>query len=562
MNESRRLPYLDTLCWVAVAVSPTLFVWQGIDVTDFGYQITTFNRVFDHPDTIYYHSFLAWLTNVAGGAVLAVSPLPGALAVKVAYVLCVWATALLVLAQLWAFGAGRPALWATALGVVFANKAPMPWLHYDIVSIVLLCLASWLAVLGLTRDKPWCWFGAGLVLGLNVFVRAPNLAALCLPLGLAVLAGKEGWLRLAADILWRYLAGALTGLALAGGAMVFSGHHHYLLASLDLMAFAARFGTFTHGSQALVVTYGLQVLGAVALGCIVVFLPRLAEARLSDRLVGPLWWAAFALSPLLAYLLCKGYAWMPLYYGVCLVALTKVVLWGGGKPPQRLAAFAALLFMLVQPLGSNTGFFKGYYGLFLALPLTTLALSQGWAGLGQSRRFLAFCLAVTLCIIAAYMVRFTYRDSPSRLAMTHAVDHPELRGLYTTRARAEALQELVDNRAAIMGSYRYLLTEGSVNITYYLFDALPWMYIAWPDAFSGPAFDDVFERAHRERGTLPVLLGSRYEARGETWPAVTPREPYPTERFVAIMERHAYRKAWEGRYFTAWRPENHSPSTD
>ena len=49
-----------------IIVYPLLFIWQGLDVFDVGFSLTSYQEIFNDPESVSFSSFL-WLTNIIGG---------------------------------------------------------------------------------------------------------------------------------------------------------------------------------------------------------------------------------------------------------------------------------------------------------------------------------------------------------------------------------------------------------------------------------------------------------------------------------------------------------------
>ena len=72
-------------------IYPMLFMWQGIDLTDQGYALTTYQRIFDDPPTVLDKlTLFYWLSAVIGGLWNQIFGGLGALAFKLAYVFNVY----------------------------------------------------------------------------------------------------------------------------------------------------------------------------------------------------------------------------------------------------------------------------------------------------------------------------------------------------------------------------------------------------------------------------------------------------------------------------------------
>ena len=80
---------------VPMILFPTLFIWQGVDITDHGYWTTNYNLIFTHPENV-TGGFSCWLSVIIGGLWLHIFNFSGALAPNIGYLAVIFLTLFLV----------------------------------------------------------------------------------------------------------------------------------------------------------------------------------------------------------------------------------------------------------------------------------------------------------------------------------------------------------------------------------------------------------------------------------------------------------------------------------
>ena len=164
-------------------VAPVLLMFQGLDFTDAGVVVTSYQQVFSHPESVSYWFFM-WLTNAIGGVFyLLLGETLGLLSMKIAAVLFFWATAAIVYYTLKGTVPTRYIVWGVFLGAGF-QFARTTVLHYNIVTAFFYMLGLCFLFRGIIHRRTLLIFLSGFSLSLNVFARLPNLVGFALIIGL------------------------------------------------------------------------------------------------------------------------------------------------------------------------------------------------------------------------------------------------------------------------------------------------------------------------------------------------------------------------------------------
>lgn len=275
---------LPLVIMLLLAAYTLLRAAQGLNLSDDGFVLTAYAEVFAAPGSVAY-MFLYYWTVVAGGAWNAVA---GGLGIYGFRLLeCVVLAANGVLAARLSTGAGGRWLYA-ALGLVVLY-ARLNWIEvfeYNTFTALVTLVVVALMMRALMRRSCAWMFAAGVALGLDVFVRLPNV---CLGMLIVVLVPyyrrcRDG--RLAVGLLLVAVGGAVAGVALTVGCMALAGHLGYFAEALGHAAFLSADPDNSHGAGSLLLAVGrnwaLYALG-FGLAALCPVLSLLVEGRVGSK---------------------------------------------------------------------------------------------------------------------------------------------------------------------------------------------------------------------------------------------------------------------------------------
>lgn len=556
---------------LAAALSaPWLLIWQGVDFTDQGYLLTTY-RCFFHSPELVEDSGSVWLTALIGGVWDALFGGLGVLGMRALWALCSSVALWVVFRSLRAITGATAAAAAVASASLFLADRRETWFSYNTSSALLFVLCAIWIVNGVTFARRRTLVGAGVLLGLMPLARVPNV----LGLALAATALLAAWLeRRSFGRLARNLADLALGTMAGLGAGLLGvralGHWPYFVTSLRALSSpdAAQSG---HDAASLLGHFVKDQLLALAAGLLVcglcLGLSR-AFAKLPPRVCVLL---AGVLGVLGAYALTTGdELWSTIVPGTLYWLLGSVVLGAWGRETRlRLLALAALLVLVLAPLGSNNGIRNAHVGSWLALPLG-LALLFGsepaWL-VGQGSR-IGLLLSLSLAGEGAHQaLTYTYRDA-SRAQLWTAVERGGLQAQLTTPARARVVREVLDALHDRVSPGDYLLAYEGTPLLQYLTRTKPYLKRAWVmGTESGEVIARLADEAPGRTGCVPVAVLSLKSTRGSSWPlharALGTKEPERGERAAikAFLRAHGYRRKWSNGFFEILEPTSsgHSP---
>lgn len=567
----RRLRLPALLLIGAVMQFPAIFC--GFELCDSGFYMTFYDNIFTNPEDVGYN-FMYYLSGVAGGAV---SSLTGGsiLAMRVFGALC----NLLCICCLWRMLRGErgftPLLLTVILVTAGAWGTPLTF-YNDIMTVTLALISLMLLTSGLSlengdmpekdRDKTarktyMLLLLSGAVAGLNTLARMPNVLEI-LFVAIIPLCASRGRTRLTA--LW--LAGWLSGLGagLLGAAL--AGHLPILAATIrDLTATAATPGAeSSHGlsslihaqisSWATIVRMTLKLIGLAVIYGI--------AARAAGKYYAKYPCVMPAVRRGVAAVLCIIAAWM-LARADIMTALTAISLLGCGRAFSdtrlRTAAVAALLMILILPLGSDNGIYNAgtiilWYAL--AVSLTLLCRRHGTAA--------ATAIAVVLAAscVAGLVRGGTYFDDTPLADMKGRIDSPSARGITTSPARARRVNAMLGLLRNEVSPGDTLLVYGSAPMINHLTSTVPAIGCSWPELLSPAMLSEKLDT----HTPPPYIMMMKFKTLGAGWGEPSPEfirgegmadnrfhTPRKSEVITRYIEKKGYLPVIESEDFTLFK---------
>ncbi len=535
-----------------------LGVFYGMDIADAGFYLTFYDNIFTHPESVEYN-FMYYLSGVIGGMFQTAFPSMGMCGMRLLGVAFNTLCAVILYLALRRKVDERALTLGCAL-VVGSFIAPPYTLCYDLCTIVFYMLAITLMWRGLEKDTLWLTAVAGIMAGLNILVRIPNVLGLLLALApfIKLVECKAwGWKRAA-----RHSAMFLVGAAVAAGAVLWlmPAAHFKALANVmnDLRAIADDdSGTASHSTGRLIAVqlqfYATGLWTAVKLA-VPVAVYWLAHNKASNK---PLQWLAKAAA--LAAFVWFTYRMNPLepVWVMCLAGGIMVLVehW---RKPSGLAMMAVLGIgmMLVMPLGSDGAYNNG---TIIAWALAPVA-AQWW--LSRSRA------AFPLVLIAVCAVRMVtsgaYFDGGPLWQKQYTVNNDRVAHIYTTRERADAINTMLTGIAPRIKPGATLMAYGSAPLVNYLTRTRPYLGCSWVEQLSASMLEKKLDEAARQE--LPPVLQQKFNNIGPVWSeptneyltAYNEQTAYHDSKKLTVLhnflKRHGYRMTYQDKYFVLYQP--------
>ena len=487
---------------------PLIKISQGIDLTDTGYSLGNY-RFFGQIDGIWV--LLTFLSNAAG-ALLTKLPMGGTMLGMKLYASLI--VSLMALLGYRFFKTKMPAWLAFAGEIAAIGFCWCPTvILYNYLTYLLFLSGAILLFRGLAGSRPICLVLAGMVLGLNVWVRFPNNileASLIVAVWYYGILKKKPFKRTLGET-GLCIAGYLFSFAVMLGiisALYGSGALGDMITGVFGMAGSA--SDYTLGEMLLAILdaylHGFQWMLYMIL-CILPGIPFFVIKE--EKFLGIRKVVYCLCIPLLFIVLGKWGMFNFKYYqkeaalqwgAVFLLVAFVVLLWmlytRMLDANWRLLGCIALLMILVTPLGSNNHIWPVLNNLFFVAPVILWMVYRfvrwGRTYLDATGKVPLFPVkAMTAWILIAFFVQsvgigcaYVFLDGEGgERRMYRVSDNPVLHGMHTSEMNAETLEEInafmVENKSVYED--RKLILYGNIpGLAYYL-DKAPAIYTTWAD---------------------------------------------------------------------------------
>lgn len=559
---------MTLLVGVSTFVWTILSIWQGLDFTDMGYWLTSYDQFYSNPDVIVFSCWLScfvghWCGVLLGG---------GVLSYKFGYVVVVTATCVVTFRFLCEIFTKS---WALALFVIltaaFSKVLLGNWLDYNNLTALFYVVGCYLLLTGLIRKQTLRIVLAGAVLGANAFIRFPNIVGISMLLGVFYHSwqSKQG-LRRSLNQSCLFISGFVLGVASIAVVVVAAGHQDLFVRGIQEMFLESRSAGSSHSLSGMLKVLLRDHYKAMGLALPIAVFGGWACSWLSREKNWAVLLVAVAVGPLFLYKTYFQGAWVWIVPGLCYLTLfASTVCERKENSALRCGAFISGLMLFLVPLGSNNGLQNFVFGMWLALPfalmwiLTIPAIKIGeFAMSGMGRIVLVASLAAILCIQALEAAwSQTYRDSDDRTTMTHGFDHPLLAGVYTTPERAKAVSELLKALSVIAPGEADLLGYNKIPLVHFLTAKHPWLGMSCPEWSDPKVFERRLISKELSNSVMPVVVRAVYATEEPNWPRVkAPLWTSPQREAIQIclgkfLKRHNYSVVWKNSFFEVLAPQ-------
>jgi hypothetical protein len=234
----------------------------------------------------------------------------------------------------------------------------------------------------------------------------------------------------------------------------------------------------------------------------------------------------------------------------------------------NLLMIASLGVMLITPVGSDTGFYKSLYGMWLILPLALIRIfdqvedfknNEVLSVLSLKKGILLFLILTSLFFHATN----AWRDDNNRLELVEPFSHPSLKGTFSTSDRVKVVDELLYQINNYSNPGDEVLFLKRIPIFYYLTETKPAYGDPWPFLKS---IDVISQKQStlEEQDRLPKLVVfSKLDNKKNRWPNSSPDDkPDYMEKMEYMEKRYIelnYSIVWENEAFSMYlRPDSNS----
>lgn len=547
-------------------------VFGGFELCDSGFYMTFYDQIWEAPESVSYN-FMYYLSGIVGGGLIRLMPSAGLLEIRLLGV----ANNMAIVYLLYRMLRGHIHITAIIIGaiLVVVSYIAMPMAFYnDLLTCLLYVVAIGYLLRGMDRDSYPYIIISGVVVGLNVFTRIPNLLGFGL---IALIILRSMYYREPLVVaLKRGVVFALSFIAAIGGMIALMrvwGHYSYFVANLEELTSIAGSdgGSSSHsissmiqaqlGSYYAVLRLGIKLLIPTGM---ILFINRVVTNR------GLCYTLTALLLVAVGYLFYRENPLLPLSL-FCIIGLVGNLLLTRSNE-VRMLSWAGLLMMVLIPIGSDGGMFNnGSVICWLAAPMAVsfyMTISQRpiWGvSIITVRGYMLLTLLLYGGVCGVKIVgEGCYFDGGSILEKRYTIDNERVSHIYTTQQRAAVINDLLVGIAPYLHKGECLLAYGSLPAVYYMTGTRPFAGCSWPELLT---VELLSRRLDHYRGKLPIVLRQKFNSLGSD--TYLPHAGYledcgierghfnsnEKQRVVGrFVEKHQYQAVFENDYFVLYLP--------
>ncbi len=424
------------------------------------------------------------------------------------------------------------------LGGIAFGASWVRCVNWNAWSVLFLSIGILFLLHGFDTGKKGWFAVAGFILGINTFVRFPNLVLLAvMTLPVAVYYFKFKNMKESLKDVWKYLGSLIAGGAAAGVvgcifSIIFLGFDKFLADLLWLLGSSgdkeSKHNLFDMFAKVITgamdgarqwIKYGV-IIGAVIVLCMILKKVLKKDVTLYGAVI------AGALALILGFTRDVTTSSTPtllsvqnfIAYGGILFGILGAF-WFGIKTKHQDRRFAILCLMeAVTVFGLTIGTDTGsiFFRVYMALPAAIIAAVLWKLPVKELRIMAVFVVALTLATGQNCNQNYVYHDGEYGEAIDSTIDAEVFEGVYTTASRAEYVNRLME----LLAPYeeKELLTIGAFNIGHNVTDMKTFFDSAWSDLdyLSMEEFNTVLETKLSE-GNVPVIVIATEKINGAYW---------------------------------------------
>jgi hypothetical protein len=586
----------DKLFFFLIIIVQFVFIFQGLDFTDSGFDADFYSRIFNDPSAVQYN-FIHWFTGIIGGSWLKIFPGMGLLGLRIAGIFFTTLTFAITYDLLKSYLHTGPLRLSLFLIILFLATSVKEINYNDISAFFFVC-TSWFLFTGLTKEKYYMLFVAGLFISLNTFSHIPNLLglALILIIWFSAYLNRHSVKRVLLQSFNLVMGFILMSIALIIF-MIWMRHDVIYLNSLKLARLTGSIGEHSRGLMGMLKIYIFHYGEAISIALLVLVVLWSSSAawrRIRTDLPASipfLRFVKFGLMLLLTItcLFLSGkdpHFWFYLflfYAGLSLIVGFLIVT---GRQPRNLRLLAAIgcFMLLLMPVGNSMDLMIiGKYALWIIVPITIdfllniRALSSrivvsenhrhSYEQVIDEKHMTGLrnaCIYLTLIFILSVTWFYPYFDQTNRMQMHYQVNNPHLHGIYTSEKRARVINELLRESALFVKPDDYVLAYDCIPMYYYLTDTRPFMHNSWLWLYEDTVFKTELNQSLRETHIFPVVIMQKRNSIGNNWPdnddVGDQVHPVTLNYLRDFLKSNQYNQAWENDFFRIYTPPAKLPS--
>ena len=562
INILRSLPewaflliYLGTLfCY------KTIVGIQGFDMCDEGWVLSAYQQIFNDPTACEYQ-FLYYNTLLVGGMWNQIFGSLGYFGFRLLGAICSTAIAYLVYLIL------RKDInhWCIFVGIMLFNLGYAFVFHHNWMTAFGVTLAALFLYKGLKISNKWWVLLAGIIVGLNIFTRIPNVSMFSLVLVFIPYYLYSKDIRATFQLILFAILGVLVGIGCEMLLMYSLGHFHIFMDSITSGFSAASAGDSTHSLSRTIGIYKenyytifKQLAFFLSVPMYLYFANKLIYNEKFRKII---LWGAVAFYFFVIWKIAES---TYIIYGISYLVYCVYAL----KHPKDknviylISIASVILFFL--PFGSDYG--VGNMGpscIWIATPLTIgllhKILQEHETITYRNARIFVCAFLLALAGKTVYNTSLNcYFDHGSRLMKT-VRPKAVLATTYTSPQKVAQLDTLIEHLQPLVMKNDYLLCFQCISTLNYLTETRPYLGNSWPWTYTASDMERHFIKAKETISTLPVIVRNKsaiasWEKPAKDWDNTSAEDQwnFNTRKIELIQDfirENGYTIHWENELF-------------
>jgi hypothetical protein len=605
LSEDFLFPFLGKMntriFFLLIFIFQVLLIFQGFDLSDEGFLSTFYSQIFHNPDSVSYN-FMFWGTGIIGGVWSKITSPLGLLGLRLGGAIINTLTVILTYQLLKKYL--KPEYLKLGLFlVVLSLNNDIKILNYNTLSSLFYVLVIIFLFRGILKNEALSILTGGFIVGLNVFIRTPNILELGLVLGImynAYLSGQS--FAISIKQILAFLSGFIVSVGLVIFTMYLSGHLLIYAGSLKLLFAMGKGQVETPEIQG---GYGLSRLlflfrsnnaqsikyALIVIACVsgILYLNNiLKKTPAIQKIITQS--VSFLIIVVTVFLIITHRIdhFTTLFTITGLILLVAVSMaFTRAEKERKVLLFFGCFFLLSFPLGSSDGIYTaGRYCLWIALPVTldyflkistlhfnisVLRDSQEYYGkigapenqLRSVKKWIVFILVFAgLCFVYSY----PFFDRRNRMQMHYALESDHLKGIYTTKGRADVFNELLRESARYIKKNEYVIAYDDMAIFYYATNTIPQLSNPLPAVYNTDQFQHDLNSIFTKSRSLPPVIRQKIATIGDAskWPEeIAPGNYFKIDRNLeknnildSFLTKNNYKEVWSNRVFMILIPDS------
>lgn len=536
VNFIQQYPYISLLVtFIGMILYQSLNLFWGFEILDSGYHLTAFQNIYDAPNTV-ADNFGYYLTNLVGGAFIYIFPDMGIIHFRIIGAVCVLIAIAFIYFSLWREVPLIHLLIGLSLVVLCYVKAPYSF-NNGILSCLLYVIACLILYKGINRNSSWLIFIAGIIVGINIFTRIPNI----LGIGLLLIILLHRKFIIKSDPLdWGksffFAFGVLMGIGFVALLMIQLGHLGIFIDDMKILFSSTSEKDSTYSITTLILAY-LNFYMTNAISIMVFYSLFQIHNIISDKNKLLIYlFDAIAIIWLFNYVYYLDTSYRVLW-GMCVVGCLMCIFRQRGK--LRLFSILALYMLFVEIMGSDFALNHGCLPALLAAPVASMMIIN--------RNRLLYLVVFVLAVMSYAVRRGNYADDGPIYAKMASINCPQAKFILTTDEKADAINSTMKGIEPFVHPGDTLMCFPAAPMMNFLTHTYPAGGSSWPCILNGNC---KFFRAIE--GT-PKILFNKFPSFAQSWSiggnTLDSKYSFDIKSFIL---RNQYKKVFENEYFVLY----------